>query len=235
MLEPVRQYALERLVATGGYADIRQRHLLFCIAHGEIRDQDTNIGGSRRLAATAEFAQQYPDTRLALTWALESQQTQLGFRLARTVQYFWEARGYWTEGSIWLEKLFLLPDADEPTPAGVVGLLAAGRLTSLQGRFDAAAGYYERSLPLARRAEEPYVRWLGPQNEGLYHADRGDLVHAAELFREARATAAAAGDRIDEGISLATLAFVAWSEADFVNARSLAEESLHVLQQAGEE
>src|SRR5205085_2644172 len=90
-------------------------------------------------------------------------------------------------------------------------------------------------LPLARQAEESWVRWVGPQNVGLHQWGRGDLIRAGELFREARAVARAAGERVCEGISLGTLGFVAWSQGDFVEGRALAEESLQAFRQTGEE
>jgi hypothetical protein len=99
MLEAIRQYAAEQLLASGSPTDARQRHLEYFVAYGEEREQDTNIGGKRRLAATAELVREYPDIRFALEWAIEAKEAQLGLRLARTVQYFWQARGYLTEGA----------------------------------------------------------------------------------------------------------------------------------------
>jgi predicted ATPase/DNA-binding CsgD family transcriptional regulator len=235
MLQAVRQYADERLLASGSRADVRQRHLEFFVTYGEEREHDTNIGGRGRLAATAELVQEYPDIRLALGWAVESQAAQLGLRLARTVQYSWLARGHWTEGAAWFEQLLALPGAEEATPAHVVALLAAGRLTSLLGRLDVADGYNERGLPLARKSHEGWVRWVGPQNVGLNAAIRGDLARADDLFREAREVALAAGDRVCEGISLQMMGVVGWSEMNFAAARDFAEESLRAFNETGEE
>jgi tetratricopeptide (TPR) repeat protein len=151
------------------------------------------------------------------------------------VQYYWQARGYWTEGSTYFEQLLALPGGDEPTSAYAVALLSAGRLATLQGRYDIAEKHYEPGLPLGRRAEDAWVRWLGPMNIGVHHMTRGELSRAAEMSQEARAVSAAAGDRVDEAMSLGALAMVAWSQADFVNARELAEKSRLLHQQAGEE
>jgi predicted ATPase/DNA-binding CsgD family transcriptional regulator len=235
MLEAIRHYAVEQLLARGSHGDARQRHLEYFVAYGEEREQDTNIGGKRRLAATAELVREYPDIRLALEWAIEAKEAQLGLRLARTLQYLWQARGYLTEGAAWFEQLLALPGADEATPAHTVALLGAGRLTTLQGRLDVASAYYERGLPLARRADEPWVRWLGPQNAGLNALARGEPARAGELFREARSIAQAAGNRVCEGISLGAAAFAAWSDAKFEVARDFAEEGLRAHRQTGDE
>ena len=235
MLEPIRQYASEQLQASGAHSDARQRHLEYFVAYGEEREQDSNIGGERRLAATAEIAREYPNIRLALDWAIEAREAQLGLRLVRTVQYFWQVRGYWGEGVAWCEQLLALPGAGEATAAHTVALLTAGRLAAMQGRLDLAGTFYERGLPLARQSQEPWVRWVGPENAGLHAFARGEPARAGELFREARAVAQTAGDRACEGTSLHMMAFAAWCETRFEVARGFAEEALRAHRQTGDE
>jgi predicted ATPase len=232
LLEPVRQYAREKLVAAGTYAELRQRHLAYYLAYAEERGPDSCMGAPRRQPATAELGQAYPDVRLALRWAIESRQAQPGLRLGRSVAYLWQARGYWTEGGGFLEQLLALPGADEPTAAGIVAVLQAGFLAMLRGSFDVAQTYFERGVPLSRGADEAWVRYLGFSNWGIHHLLRGELVRAAELFREARA---AARNRLDVGQALNCLAHVAWYQADFVHARELAEEGLRAQVESGDE
>ena len=93
------------------------------------------MGGPERPAATAALLQEYPNIRLALGWSLESGEAQIGLRLARTVQFMWQARGYPSEGLAWLERLLVLPGAEEPTPARAVCLLSAGRLATHAGQL----------------------------------------------------------------------------------------------------
>jgi hypothetical protein len=160
-------------------------------------------------AATNELGEEYPNSRYALRWTVQTQQPLLGLRLARTVQFFWAVRGPYSEGAAWLEQLLQLPSADECRAAFAVALLTAGRLSSMNGRFDAADAHYERGLPLARRSDNPWIRWLGPQNVGVNMAVRWNLVRAQELFREARDVARAANDVVDEGITLTVMAHAA--------------------------
>jgi len=60
LLEPVRQYAAERLNGLGKRDEVRQRHLEYYLRFGEQREQDTNVGGAGRLAATEELIREYP-------------------------------------------------------------------------------------------------------------------------------------------------------------------------------
>src|SRR5262249_53460372 len=126
MLEPVRQYASDQLQASGSHGDARQRHLEYFVAYREERGPASNIGGARRLAATAESAREYPNIRVALDWAIEAGEAQLGLRLVRTVQHFWQVRGYWGEGVAWCERLLALAGASEATPAHTSALLTSG-------------------------------------------------------------------------------------------------------------
>jgi predicted ATPase len=178
MLEPIRQYAGEQLQASGARRDARQRHLEYFVAYGEQREQASNIGGERRFAATAEIAREYPNVRLALDWAIEAGEAQLGLRLVRTVQYLWQVRGIWGEGVAWCEQLLALPGAGEATAAHTSALLTAGRLAAMQGRLDLAGTFYERGLPLARQSRDPWVRWVGPENAGLLAFTRGEPARA---------------------------------------------------------
>jgi predicted ATPase/DNA-binding CsgD family transcriptional regulator len=235
MLEPVRQYASEQLQASGTDRDARQRHLEFFVAYGEEREQASNIGGERRLAATGDIAREYPNIRLALNWAIEVGEAQLGLRLVRSVQYFWQVRGYWGEGVAWCERLLALPGAGEATPAYTSALLTAGRLAAMQGRLDLAGTFYERGLPLARLSQDAWVRWVGPENAGLLAYTRGEPARAGELFREARAVAQTIGDRACEATSLHMMAFAAWCESRFEVARGYAEEALRAHRQIAHE
>jgi DNA-binding CsgD family transcriptional regulator/tetratricopeptide (TPR) repeat protein len=166
---------------------------------------------------------------------VESKEGQLGLRLARTVQFLWQARGYLSEGLAWLDRLLVLPGAEASTPARAVCLLAAGRLATLLGRMEAARTFYEAGLPLARTINEPWIQWLGPQNVGVHAMSRGDLETAARYFREALAIARASGDRVDEAISLGTLATTAWFQRDDAEAQQLAEASRTVAHAMGED
>jgi predicted ATPase/DNA-binding CsgD family transcriptional regulator/DNA-binding XRE family transcriptional regulator len=235
LLEPVRQYAHGLLVATCELADVRRRHAMFFLDFGEARERATNVGGPERTTAAAALLQEYPNIRLALGWCVEAQEGQLGLRLARTVQFLWQARGYPSEGSVWLERLLALPGASEPTPARVVCLLTAGRLASLLGRTEAARALHEAALPLARTISDPWVQWLGPQNFGIFALACGDLETAARYFREALAIARAANDQVDEALSLGAVATTALQQGNYDQARQLAEDARRIAHAAGEE
>jgi non-specific serine/threonine protein kinase len=235
LLEPVRQYAHEQLVIAGEMTEVRRRHALFFLDFGEQRERVTNVGGPERSTATAALLQEYPNIRLALGWCLDSGEGQIGLRLARTVQFLWQARGYPSEGLAWLEPLLVVPGAEGPTPARAVCLLAAGRLATLLGKLEDARIFYTAGLPLARVIPDPWVQWLGPQNFAVHAMACGDLDTASRYLQEALSIASANDDHVDESISLASLSGIALYQDDYVRAQQLTENARSLAHAAGED
>jgi len=208
---------------------------MYYLAFVEQRERATNVGGRERPAAAAALVQEYPNIQLALAWSLESGEAQIGLRLARTVQFLWISRGYPGEGLGWLERLLVLPGAEEPTAARTVCLLAAGYLATTQDNFEAARTFYEAGLPLAKTIDDSWVQWVGPQNFAVYNWTRGDLDTAVRYQREALAIARATDDRVDEAISLSVWATIAAAQGDYAEAQALAEDGRRLAHAVGEQ
>jgi predicted ATPase len=125
LLEPIRQYAREQLVASGELEAIFRRHAAFFLAFAESHEQDVNVGGARRNAAANALQTEYPNLQVALRWALDQKDADLGLRLARTLQYVWKFRLPLSEGRPWVKGVLGLPGAEKPSPARAVSLLTA--------------------------------------------------------------------------------------------------------------
>jgi predicted ATPase/DNA-binding CsgD family transcriptional regulator len=235
LLEPVRQYAREQLSIRGDLVDARRAHALFFLAFGEHHERATNVGGPERPAATAALLREYANIRLALGWSLESGEVQVGLRLARAVQFLWQARGYPGEGLEWLERLLMLPGAEEPTRGRAVGLLCAGRLAAMLGNLAEARTFLEPGLPLASSIDDPWVQWLGRQNFAFYSWMCGDFDSANGYQREALAIARGGGDRIDEAVSLTVFAWMATNQGQYAEAQTLADDARELAHTVGEQ
>src|SRR5438128_12296969 len=109
LLEPIRQYAHERLIASGQREGARRRHALYYVAFGEARYVETVRGGARRFDAVRELGGEYSNIRTALAWTIETGATQLGLRLAGSLNFLWQISGSLSEGPAWLGQLLALP------------------------------------------------------------------------------------------------------------------------------
>jgi predicted ATPase len=193
LLEPIRQYAEERLVASGEHDAVRRRHALAYLAFAEARAQDTNIGGPRRFPATRELACEYANIRGALAWTVESSETQLGLRLAGSLLFFWQVYGPVSEGIAWIERLLRMPGADESTAARAWVLLAAAYLAQLHGDFAAASAFCHEGALLAQHAAEPSLEWIAHLFLSNHGFRTGDLEDAEQCANKALGCARAAG------------------------------------------
>jgi predicted ATPase/DNA-binding winged helix-turn-helix (wHTH) protein len=97
MLETIRQYAQERLRASGEGA-VAARHFAYYLALAE-RLEPALPGGAGQKAALDALEADHDNLRSALTWALETPECgHLALRMCGSVWRFWGRRGYWREG-----------------------------------------------------------------------------------------------------------------------------------------
>jgi predicted ATPase len=112
MLEPVRQYALERLVEGGEAEETRRRHAAFFLALAE------KARPKLRAAPQVEWLQRLEkengNMRGALSWALSADDVSSAARLGWALYMFWWIRNYQPEGRRWTEPI--LPRRNELPP-----------------------------------------------------------------------------------------------------------------------
>lgn len=149
MLETIREFAWERLAASGEEVETRDRHSLWCVVLAErsaIRESPTEDVRFRLDCLEAER----DNIRAALTWFLERGQNENAYRLVADFHYLWLHRGPASEGRTWVERVFDAPDREHVSPA-IRGLAAqaASILAWMVGAFDEAAAMAAKALNLA--------------------------------------------------------------------------------------
>jgi predicted ATPase/DNA-binding CsgD family transcriptional regulator len=206
LLEPIGQYAYARLAESGDLNDARRRHAAFCLTFAEALERDANVGGLRRQAATDGLAAEYRNLQAALSWCIETQEAQLGLRLARALQFQWKHYGPYGEGLRWIAELLGLPDAAAPTPARAVALLTAAHLEMVlwndRPRMCAVA---DEAVQLARHLDDPWILFAALAEVGIGSWHMGDLDTARSNWEEALAIASANGDEASEAAMLINL------------------------------
>ena len=129
MLETIREYAGEKLLASGEVPLTRRAHAAyFLVLAEEGAAEDSNP----RLAEWSNrFEIEHDNLRAALDLLIETREVDWGLRLGAALFRFWESREYLTEGRVYLEKLLRLPAP--PSNPRLRALFAAGVLTGAQG------------------------------------------------------------------------------------------------------
>ncbi|MGH3087340.1 MAG: ATP-binding protein, partial [Rubrobacteraceae bacterium] len=106
-LEPIRQYALERLEESGEKERVRNRHASYYLALAEAAEPE--LVGAGQIAWLERLGTEYANLRAALGWFLDEEgvereeRARAGLRLAAALGRFWGIRAA-IEGREWIEK-----------------------------------------------------------------------------------------------------------------------------------
>jgi predicted ATPase len=93
MLETIREFARERLVAGGEEVELRRAHALRAVAFAEATMQEMEEGGDQELGFAC-FDAEYDNLRAALEWARDSGADEILLRLTAALGLFWGRCGY---------------------------------------------------------------------------------------------------------------------------------------------
>jgi predicted ATPase/DNA-binding XRE family transcriptional regulator len=142
LLEPIRQYALERLEASSEATSYRTRHATaffqLVLAH------QAGGAGPDEITSLDRLEIEHDNLRTALAWALAHDQAAAALRCSAALFRFWERRGHFQEGCAWLEQAL----RGTPETAGPERSWALNALAFLRWR----GGDPERAAPTAQQA-----------------------------------------------------------------------------------
>jgi predicted ATPase/DNA-binding SARP family transcriptional activator/DNA-binding CsgD family transcriptional regulator len=238
MLEPIRQYAREKLEESGEAVEVRGQHAAFFLALAE--EAEPELDGPQQGLWVERLECEHDNMREALSWSLEWGKAELALRLGAALWPFWFAQGYLSEGIGWLEEIL---GASEPAvaPARVKVLEGMGWLTQRQGDTKRATAAYEEMLTLSRELGYKGDVATALNSLGTLAATRGDNEQARALLEE---NLAVLQKLEDEGSTATTLKrFHALNllgiltineEGDYAKGVTLWEQSLALARAAGD-
>jgi non-specific serine/threonine protein kinase len=146
MLETVRQFALERLAASGEMESTRRRHAAYFLALAEQTEGEQQ--GPRQQSWFDRLARDHDNLRAALRWSQEEDaESILGLRIAAALWFFWWSRGHYGEGLRWLETV-VARNADAADDLRLRALEGLGTLAGWQGEYERGTALLDRSIHL---------------------------------------------------------------------------------------
>ena len=125
----MREYALERLEASGEAAAMRQAHAAFYLALAERAEPE--LTGPEQTHWLDRLEIEHDNLRAALAWAIAARPGHGLVRLAGALWRFWWMRGHYREGRAWLEAALEQDAGSEAERAKA--LYGAGSLATEQG------------------------------------------------------------------------------------------------------
>jgi predicted ATPase len=96
MLEPVRQYALERLEENGDAKGARRRHAAFFL--GQAEEAEPELRRLRQVEWLERLEGENGNLRAAMSWSLDTDDAETAARLGWALWLFWRFHGYQREG-----------------------------------------------------------------------------------------------------------------------------------------
>ena len=180
MLEPIRQYAKEKLEESGEADEVRIRHAAFFLALAE--EAEPELAGSRQDLWVGQLDTEHDNLRAALSWTLQRGEGEVGLRFGAALWRFWHDRGYLSEGVRWMERV--LAGGPEAAAARVRALEGLGWHLQYQGDLDRADAAYAEMLELSRELEDKENIATALNSLGTLAVTRGDNERAGALLEE---------------------------------------------------
>jgi predicted ATPase len=232
MLETIREYALEKLQASGEEAFTRRAHAAYCLVLAEEQAASQCVGdGSEWLE---RFGLEHDNFRAALEWLTETGNAAWGLRLGTALFRFWEMREHLAEGRRRLAKLLQLHSSETLERARTRALFAAGVLGAVQGDYSAADALFGESLHIARQLDDKHGAAVSLNALAVNARDRGDAENARALFEESLVLWRELDDQRNIARCLSNLANVVKMQCDNARARNLYAECLAIFQALGD-
>jgi predicted ATPase len=201
MLETVREFALERLVAAGGEPTARGRHAGWCL--GVAEQAATELIGPHERVWLERLAIEHENVRAALNWLLTIGDAETSLRIGAGLYQYWFVRGHVGEGRSWLERALALPQARHiPSPVRTRALYATAMLCSRQRDGVEAVRLAEECLALASATSDDLGVAYALKVLGMDAVARGDHDHARTFLDAAIPLFHTAGDEHAKAIVL---------------------------------
>jgi predicted ATPase/DNA-binding CsgD family transcriptional regulator len=231
MLEPVKQYAREKLEDAGEGETIRRRHADYFLALAE--KAQPKLRGAEDKKWLERLEAEHDNMRAALSFALEAGEIELTLQLAGVLGTFWHIHSHSDEGRKWLEAA-LARDEGAPAAVRIRALEALYWLAFDQWDHDRTETIAREAIKLSAEAEieTSLAASLKIMSAGPAWV-RGDYERGKELLEESLEISRKAGDRIMIAEALIQLAATAWGLGDTKRGMEIYEEGADLCREAG--
>jgi predicted ATPase/DNA-binding SARP family transcriptional activator len=229
LLETLKEHAEAQLAPVDRSAT-RQRHAEHYLSLAE--EAEPELLRAAQATWLERLEQEHDNLRAALEWALESQQPEVGLRIAGALREFWELRVHWREGWEWATRLLAQTDPSVQLPVRAKALRCAGTLALYVGEAEAEA-LFAQCLALCHALGDHAGIAASIHGLGFIAMGRSDWNASESCFRQSLEMRRQLGDGPGICSSLQNLAFVYNCRDDHDAAEPLYAESLGIWREMG--
>jgi predicted ATPase/DNA-binding CsgD family transcriptional regulator len=232
LLDTIRDYAAERLAASGESAAVHQRLREYALRFAQRAGAEAMAVVPAPWSSTVDFFRRYDaelgNLRQVLSACLADGDVETGLKICAEAGPCWIARGSFAEGAEWIGRFLALGQAGLPDRVRGAALVGRAQL-ALANESAAAVSWAREGLELCRAAGDP--AWTATALNLLADAAQqaGEVEQAEADAAEALAIARGTGNGWNEGYALGIQARLAGLRGRFREARELGEAGLAVM------
>lgn len=223
MLETIREFAVERLAASGEAVAVRQLHADHFLQMAEAGEQALRGPDQARWMHLLEA--DYGNLRAAMGWQVDQAGAESSQRMGSALWRFWVASGRLREGRALLDQALALDPARRSLVRGRA-LLRAGNLAIDLAQYRLAIDLFADCRGISQELADDYLRCGSLTGQGIALHVLGNLAEAVEshleVLRVCRANAWMAG----EALALLNLGRLQLDQGEYVAAHHSFERSL---------
>jgi predicted ATPase len=232
MLETIREYARERLGASGKPDELQARHVRYLVdlVRETVEQRAVSIPpwwGHRLEAERANL-------RAGMTSVLEDDGGESAYILVIAYALLCRLRGPIGEGRSWLEEV-LASDVSVPEGLRLRAFRAAASLAEIQRDHLASLAFAEETLRLARSVGDSDAIARALVSLGVAEGSAGNFERAEALEEEALALFSEDDNESQIRQTLGLLAWIAIARRNYPYAQALCEEALRLSRDAGDD
>ncbi len=180
MLEPVRQYAREKLEQSGEAQGVLREHAAFFLALS--RRAGSGMWGPRQGEWLERLDRENGNLQAAIGWALGAGEAATAARFGWMLNSFWFLRGYHREGRRWAEATL---EGPLPPKLRARAHHAAAAMAFAQGDYPAAEGGWQETLRLSQSEGDILAEAYAWGGLGIIVMVRSDFELAASRMEKA--------------------------------------------------
>ncbi len=224
MLEPVRQYASEKLEQSGEVEEVRRSLARFFLELAE--EVQPRLRGPDQSQWAERLERESDNLRAVFSWALgDAADAQTSARLGWALQGFLWTRGYHREGRRWAEATL---EHELPDGLRAKTLHLAAMTAYVQGDYIAAGERWGESLHLSQRARDVLVEAYSRAGAGVVEMARSEHEAAIPHLEGAIALFERCGDDYMAAASRGWLGLALLASGEGERARGAFEEVLEL-------
>ena len=233
MLETVREYALELLESSGDAEAFRRRHAHHMV---EIAEQAADVirSGGDTEQWYALLDEEHDNLRVALAWAAAAGELELEVRLAVAARWFWNVRGYLSEGRRFFDGVVARTEG-APKAMRAAAIVNAGTFPFRQGDLDVAERLYAEALELFRELGDDDEVGRAIAELGGVALARGDFDGASALYEESVPIFRAQQNNVRLAVALSNLGAIANMRKEPEAAIGYLEDAIALARETGDQ